>query len=235
MDETGLFYRLIPRYSVLLPTEDKKAVRGKKVKKERVTLTVCCNATGSHKIPIQIIGKPKKPAYIIGREWPVHYCSQNNAWMDTPTFMLWFDDIFYPNVTQKTREPVLLLLDNATGHGKEFTRNNVTVKFFPPNVTSWKQPMDMGIIAALKKRYKYILLKEIMNFYDLPEEIKSERIETRERLRRGSTGVHYGNSATLLDAANFVVEAWDAITASTLTNSFGKAEIISSWKVSFKR
>ena len=51
-------------------------------------------------------------------------------------------------------------------------------------------------------------------------------------MRRGSTGVHYGNSVTLLDAANFVVEAWDAITASTLTNSFGKAEIISSWKVS---
>ena len=33
MDETGLFYRLVPIYSVLLPTEHKKVVRGKKSRK----------------------------------------------------------------------------------------------------------------------------------------------------------------------------------------------------------
>ena len=33
MDETFLFYQLIPRYSLLLPAEDKKVVHGKKPKK----------------------------------------------------------------------------------------------------------------------------------------------------------------------------------------------------------
>lgn len=226
MDETGLFYRLIPRYTLLMPTEDVKTVRGQKTKKDRVTLAVCCNATGTHKIPLQIIGKPAKPACIVGREWPVPYSNQKNAWMDTATFMKWFDKIFYPEVTRRTGLLVLLLLDNAPGHCREFVRNNVTVKFFPPNVTSWKQPMDMGIIAALKKQYKYILLKEIIGFHDLPTESKQQRADRAQRMRRGSAGVFYGKPATLLDAAKFSKEAWDAITPNTLMACFRKAEII---------
>ena len=226
MDETGLFYRLIPRYTLLMPTEDVKTVRGQKTKKDRVTLAVCCNANGTHKIPLQIIGKPARPACIVGREWPVPYSNQKNAWMDTSTFMRWFDEIFYPEVTRRTGQPVLLLLDNAPGHGSEFVRNNVTVKFFPPNVTSWKQPMDMGIIAALKKRYKYILLKEIIGFHDLPTESKQQRADGARRMRRGAAGVFYGKPATLLDAANFIKEAWDAITPNTLMACFRKADII---------
>ena len=61
--------------------------------------------------------------------------------------------------------------DNALGHfGKVFEHNGVQVCFFPPNCTSWKQPNDQGIIAALKKRYKYLNLKEVLNFTDLDED-----------------------------------------------------------------
>ena len=42
-------------------------------------------------------------------------------------------------------------MDNAPGHFPAFARNNIKVVFFPPNCTSWKQPCDMVIIAALKK------------------------------------------------------------------------------------
>ena len=112
-----------------------------------------------HKIPLQLVGKPKKPACIVGKEWPLPYCAQKNAWMDTSTFMKWSDEIFYPCVRLRMRHPVLLLMDNAPSQSNEFICENVTVKLLPPIVTSWKQPMAMGIIASLKKRYKYILLK----------------------------------------------------------------------------
>jgi hypothetical protein len=42
-------------------------------------------------------------------------------------------------------------MDNAPEHFEAFECDNIQIVFFPPNCTSWKQPYDMGIIAALKK------------------------------------------------------------------------------------
>jgi hypothetical protein len=47
----------------------------------------------------------------------------------------------------------------------------------------------MGIIAALKKRYKYLYLKDILDFYELDEQLKQRKKELGKRLRRGATGV----------------------------------------------
>ena len=53
------FFRVLRKYTVLLPEEDITIARGKKNAKERVTLVVCANATGTHKIPLCMIRKPK--------------------------------------------------------------------------------------------------------------------------------------------------------------------------------
>jgi hypothetical protein len=67
MDETGLFFRLLPRYSILMPNEDISSTRGKKKAKDPVSLIVCANASATHKIPCVMIGKPKEPACIKDR------------------------------------------------------------------------------------------------------------------------------------------------------------------------
>ena len=67
-----------------MPFEDVSSTRGKKAE-ERVSFAACKNATGTHKIPRTLIGKPKSPACIKNREWPVKYISQNKAWMDVAT------------------------------------------------------------------------------------------------------------------------------------------------------
>ena len=46
---------------------------------------------------------------------------------------------------------MLLILDNAPRNAKEFDHDAIKVIYFPKNVTSWKQPTDMAIIAILKK------------------------------------------------------------------------------------
>jgi hypothetical protein len=51
MDETNLFFHLLPRYSLLMPNEDISTTRRKKKSKDRVSLIVCANAVGIHKIP----------------------------------------------------------------------------------------------------------------------------------------------------------------------------------------
>ena len=47
--------------------------------------------------------------------------------------------------------PVILLMDNDSENFEAFQRENVVVRYFTPNLTSCKQPYDLGVIAAVKK------------------------------------------------------------------------------------
>ena len=86
MDESELFYRTLPRYTIMMPDKDVSTVRGKKKVKDILSLVVCTIATGSHKIPCAMIAKAKKPAYIVGQSWSVPCFSQMQAWMDVETY-----------------------------------------------------------------------------------------------------------------------------------------------------
>ncbi|XP_065658634.1 jerky protein homolog-like [Hydra vulgaris] len=207
-----------------MPTESLVTTRGKKKSKERVTLAVCSNTTGSHKIPCSMIGKAARPACIVDRTWPIPYFCQKNAWMDVSICWKWFNKVFYPEVKHKTGLSVLLLLDNAHGHFEALERNLVKVVFFPPNCTSWKQPCDMGIIAALKKRYKYLYLSDILSYYSLDVNTKECLKESSLLCKRGAAGVEYGKPAHL-EAAKYVDLAWKSIQPSSLKNCFDKAEL----------
>jgi len=146
--------------------------------------------------------------------------------MDVETCWKWFNEVFVPEVKRRTGRPVLLLMDNAPGQFNAFERDNIRVVFFPPDCTSWKHPCDMGIIAALKKWYKYLYFKDILDFYELDEQLKQWKKELGKWLRRGVTGVSYENLAHLLDAASYVKEAWDSVLSSSIKNAFSKAELM---------
>ena len=146
--------------------------------------------------------------------------------MDVETCRKWFNEVFYLEVKKRTRCRVLLLMDNAPRHFEAFERDNIRIVFFPPNCTSWKQPCDMGIIAALKKRYKYLYLKDVLDFYELDDEAKNRKKDQGRRLRRGAAGVLYGNPAHLLDAASYVKDAWDSVSQMSIKNAFVKAELM---------
>jgi hypothetical protein len=84
----------------------------------------------------------------------------------------------------------------------------------------------MGIIRALKKRFKYFYLKDVLDFYELDEEAKLRKKMQGRRLRRGAAGVAYENPAHLLDATSYVKEAWQSMSPSSIKNAFIKAEIM---------
>lgn len=131
--------------------------------KERLTLVLCCNATGSCKIPPLLIGTAKKPHCFRNGPCPLPYTNQQRAWVDKIRYREWWTNVFLPEVRAFTTEKVALLMDNCAGHDVtvEDPTGQVTVFFFPPNVTSVYQPLDQGIISAMKKRYKYLMLKEV--------------------------------------------------------------------------
>ena len=58
VDETGLFWRLLPDKTLAFKHE--KCHGGKK-SKERITAMVCTNMDGSEKWPLLVIGKFKNP------------------------------------------------------------------------------------------------------------------------------------------------------------------------------
>ena len=77
---------------------------------------------------------------------------------------------------------ILLIMDNASCHSLSgvqqkqlsgFTalpRTNVTIVFLPPNCISVVQPLDRGIIAAFKLRYKSKLLEWVSSQFDLDQQ-----------------------------------------------------------------
>jgi len=151
MEETGIYYRVLPRVTLLAPGEDAKKVRGRKIPKERVTAIVCCNSTGSVKVPIALIGKVGKPVCAQKSPWPVPYYQQAKAWLDGVVFHKWLKDVLEPAVADLPFSRVLLVVNNAPGHLKEVSVGRIDVRFLPANCTSWRQPCDLGIIAAYKK------------------------------------------------------------------------------------
>ncbi|CAB5367443.1 unnamed protein product [Rhizophagus irregularis] len=125
MDETGLFYRLEPDRTLAT-----KRLHGRKKNKERLSVALCSNADGSHKLNPLIIGK------FANREW--------------------IQDFDYQVAQKHGGQRVLLLLNNCTSHKLEgLTLSHVDVHFLPPNTTSKIQPMDSGIIMSFKKHYRH--------------------------------------------------------------------------------
>ena len=88
---------------------------------------------------------------------------------DRCTVLSWFQEF---NKGMKTRKSckVLLLVDNCSAHGNIATLpdlSHVEVHFLPPNITSRFQPLDAGIIAAVKMGYKKRHLERALNLADM--------------------------------------------------------------------
>jgi len=162
MNATGLFYRCLPSQSYV-SNGARRTARGVKAMKakDRVTVILFCNASGIEKLPPALIGSSKVPICFKGpdRTPPLPYIDQSNAWMDGTRFKKWFDEVFVPGVITHDRRKVALIMDNASSHGSQFHGSQVghpQVHFFflPPNSTARNQPLDAGIIAAVKRGYR---------------------------------------------------------------------------------
>lgn len=235
VDETGLFYRLLPRSRVLMLSEDTTTPKGKQRAMERVSLVLCCNATGTERLPVSMISKQDAPRCMTpGTEWPLPFFHQSKAWIDAKIFTKWFDELFLPHVTKRhsaaADDKVLLLLDNAPGHPISFEKGNIRVVALSPKSKSWIQPMEMGVFTALKNRYKFKLMKDIIAYHTLPTDVKDQLAAGLKNVNKGTAGVFFGKSPHLLDAARRIVESWEEISPKLLKCSFEEAEIMPQFK-----
>nr|XP_044998554.1 jerky protein homolog [Jaculus jaculus]XP_044998555.1 jerky protein homolog [Jaculus jaculus]XP_044998556.1 jerky protein homolog [Jaculus jaculus]XP_044998557.1 jerky protein homolog [Jaculus jaculus]XP_044998558.1 jerky protein homolog [Jaculus jaculus]XP_044998559.1 jerky protein homolog [Jaculus jaculus] len=157
-DETGLFWRCLPN-----PSPDSGAMPSVKQGKDRLTVLMCANATGSHRIKPLAIGKDGGPRAFRGiQNLPVAYKAQGNAWVDKEIFSHWFHHIFVPSVREHFRtiglpedSKAILLLDHSRAHPQdsELVSDNVFTIFLPASVASLLQPMEQGIRRAFMRLF----------------------------------------------------------------------------------
>lgn len=78
VDEIGLDWRTL--LSKSLASKRERSAPGYKVSKERVTIKVCANASGTHRLPLLMIGKSKKPRCFENvKNLPFRYKAQSNV------------------------------------------------------------------------------------------------------------------------------------------------------------
>lgn len=185
-DETRLWFTAQPSRTY---TRQKKQV-GVKKHTQRLTLALCCNASGTYKMIPLLIGKAAKPRCFdshFNSSHYVQYRSQANVWMETAIF-----DEFILGMNrfgQMRGRQLVLLVDNAKCHDllpgrmvdswperptwksvmmermeglRTWRLSNLRVVFLPPNTTAEIQPLDQGIICTVKARYRQRLLRWLL-------------------------------------------------------------------------
>ncbi len=181
-DETALMYRKFPSHT--LATQSRKGNKAMS-NKDRLTILLCCNATGTHKIDPLVIGKAARPLCFGPKKggWEpsdvhVSYTSNKTAWMNSKVFYEWmlsFNRQMRTKFGEGSTKKAWLLMDNSATHAypqgstakmwgtgfrfRGFEMSHTRVLFLPPKTTSEIQPLDGGIIQSFKCQWRKFLLR----------------------------------------------------------------------------
>ncbi|XP_042148759.1 tigger transposable element-derived protein 6-like, partial [Ixodes scapularis] len=199
-DETGFFYKLGP--SSTLASEP---VAGNKRSKERITVGFLCNASGAHKWKPIVVAKAERPRCFGKTFDPNMYCSYNcnkKAWMTGKIFEIFLAK--FDRFLKAEKRRAVLLVDNASCHSVRADYENLTFKFFPPNMTAKIQPLDAGIIRAVKAHYRGEL---VQHYIACAEDNKPQTVDLRWCLQK-------------------LKRAWDAVRPQTIVNCWRHAGIL---------
>ncbi|XP_017475638.1 PREDICTED: tigger transposable element-derived protein 4-like [Rhagoletis zephyria] len=111
-DETGLFFKCLP--SRTLAFRNEKCVGGKK-SKERITVMVGSNWSGTEKLRLLVIGKSKNPRCFKGLQYlEVDYENNSKSWMTSELYEKWLLKLDKKFAAQKRK--ILLFIDNCPAH-----------------------------------------------------------------------------------------------------------------------
>ncbi|XP_057297585.1 tigger transposable element-derived protein 4-like [Hydractinia symbiolongicarpus] len=198
-DEFGLFYQMLPTNTYHAKGE---RCAGGKFSKVRLTGLAAGNALGE-KLPMFVIRNSVTPRCFKGvRSLPCQYKAQKKAWMDSENFTDYVKklDVKFETAGRK----IVLIIDNCPAHPEVTGLKAVELVFLPPNTTSKTQPMDQGVIRALKAYYRSNLVKRQIKFIDGGKEVPKINI---------------------LEGMQILVKSWDAVSKDTVKNCFKKAGI----------
>ena len=130
----------------------------------------------------------------------VQYEAKNKAWMTAKLFREWLEKLNQKFILQNCY--ILLFVNNCTAHA-EVQVSNIKLVFLPPNTTSRLQPMDAGIIQAVKIAYRKKLLRHLL--------LKMDECNSASELVK---------NINVLDAILWLKSSWESVQTSTITKCF---------------
>jgi len=102
---------------------------------------------------------------------------------------------------------VLLLIDNVHSHNiNELQLKNIEILFLPKNSTTKVQPLDAGIIASFKAKYRQKYIRFLL------DQIEQNPLE-QPKLQ-------------ILGAIRFLVKSWDEVAQQTIRNCWIKTKLV---------
>lgn len=207
-DEAGVFFNLTP--DTTLKFKNEKCIGGKMLK-NRLTVLICANMTGTDKKKLLVIGKSRNPRCFKNvKSLPVEYTANKKAWMTSTIFE---EEIRkWDNKLRRSNRKILLLVDNCPAHPELPNLTNITLVFLPANATSVLQPMDQGIIRSFKNYYRRLLVLQLI-----------DRMEKKQDTK-----------ISVLDAIRIMSDAWNNVTPTTIQNCYKKAALVSALNGSFE-
>ncbi|CAI5967000.1 unnamed protein product [Closterium sp. NIES-65] len=213
-DETALWLSVLPR-----KTYSNARIPGRKVSKDRLTVAFLVNADGSHVFRPLVISKARRPHDFRPDYDPEALCYwRHNAkgWMTSSLFTHFISQLNAAMYAE--RRHIAVLLDNASSHmmrdecawseivcGMRTTcLSNVRLVFLPPNTTSYTQPLDQGMIATAKARYRQHWLQAFTALWN----------------DDGATSAVARWRPNLRDVLGWLSDAWMSVGARTIQRCF---------------
>lgn len=146
------FFRLLPSKSIGFKGE---LCTGGQLSKNRLTVFVGANMSGSDKFKLFVIRKYKNPRCFKGiTTVPSLTESNSRAWMTQALFSkcLHTEDAQFSRQNGK----VIFFVDNCPGHETVTGLKYIQLKFLPANITALFQPMDQEVLSHASARVSCI-------------------------------------------------------------------------------
>uniref|UniRef100_A0A182JQR2 HTH CENPB-type domain-containing protein n=1 Tax=Anopheles christyi TaxID=43041 RepID=A0A182JQR2_9DIPT len=192
--ETGLFYNCLPEQIYnYRGMECHNAENGK----DRVTVLLCGNVTGTDKLPILVVGKlsPNQCVKEFQALRNAMYESNWNAWITRDIFQTWLKKV--DQTMRETERQIVLLVNHSPAH------------VFLPNLTNIKV-----ICYSAKQGEVQVPHRELIHMFK--RNFRTELISLFVGCRKNEIDPIISIPYTVQIAA----QAWDTINSSTILNCF---------------
>ncbi|ETW06124.1 hypothetical protein H310_03713 [Aphanomyces invadans] len=202
--ETQLLYQTLPDTAARLLKDLKTHNLSLHEDTEVATVLLCCNMSGSHKLPPLVIGCDR-PSMITQHHDDLGFKRAPQAWMTADIFHEW---LLALDLSLKRK--VLVILPSTPCHSSDLDLEHVCLRVCPTYLPSQLSPLLQGVVGQFKDAYRVLLLRHVI----ASAHLKKDALPPAQ--------VHVDGHQ--LHA--WIVAAWATVTATHCQHSFSRQAVV---------